>query len=142
METVAAGAIIAAAAYFIGKRKKEQPRQQVAAPETKNRAGVIATLNTKVVGVTFDNENGTNRQDILSRVFEHDQIELEKYEYKGKPAVYVKCYGEIIGNLPADLAESMAARYPNTRYEGHIKNITGGGEKTIGCNIEIDIVET
>lgn len=150
VETIAAAAIVAAVAYIVGKRKAEQKQDTqaatsaaapVPAPRTDGKR-VRETIRTKVKGVTFDNEDGTNRQDILSRVFEHDQLEIEKYEYNGKPAAYVKCNGEIIGNISADLAESLAERYPDAQYEARITELTGGSEgRTLGCNIEIDIVD-
>ena len=150
IESVVAGAIVAAVAYIVGKRKAEKKEETPAAtraaalvqtPRTDGKR-VRETIRTKVKGVTFDNEDGTNRQDILSRVFEHDQLEIEKYQYNGKPAAYVKCNGEIIGNISADLAESLAQRYPDAQYEARIIELTGGDEgRTLGCNIEIDIVD-
>ena len=136
-------------AFIVGKRKQTQAQEETEqttraaapAPRTDGKR-VRETIRTKVKGVTFDNEDGTNRQDILGRVFEHDRLEIEKYTYKGAPAAYVKCNGEIIGNLSAELAESLAERYPDAEYEARITELTGGGERTIGCNIEIDIVTT
>lgn len=150
VETIVAAAIVAAVGYIVGKKRAEQEQETLAAtraaaptpaPRTDGKR-VRETIRTKVKGVTFDNEDGTNRQDILSRVFEHDQLEIEKYVYNGKPAAYVKCNGEIIGNLSAELAESLAQRYPDAQYEARIIELTGGGEGcTLGCNIEIDIVD-
>lgn len=62
-----------------------------------------------VVGVTFENEDGTDRQQLLRKIYFHDKpfdieqnIVLERYFWKGSPAYYVKVNGYIIGNIGSD----------------------------------------
>lgn len=99
------------------------------------------TIRTKLTGVTFDNEDGENRQDILSRMDGSEAITVEKYTYNGEPAAYVKWGGKVLGNLSAELAKDLYNKYPKAVYEAQILDITGGGGNNYGCNIELDIYE-
>ena len=71
----------------------------------------------KVVGVTFDNDDGINRQTILRELdesiggmyFDAD-MQLQRYEYFGNPAYYVLIESKIVGNLPAALAREVAEK--------------------------------
>lgn len=63
-----------------------------------------------VAGVTFDNEDGTSRQQILKGFYENRgyskrDISLQQYEYNGAPAVYVVAKGKIIGNVPKEYTD-------------------------------------
>ena len=93
----------------------------------KNKNRVLDTIRTKVVGVTFNNEDGENRQDILSRMSGSEDITVEKYTYNGEPAAYVKWGDKVIGNLSAELAGDLARKYPKARYTAEILEISGGG---------------
>lgn len=69
-------------------------------------------LTTQIVGVTFDNEDGTSRQRLLKDAMANDccgTLELEAYDYKGAQAVRVLYEGEQIGNVPKGRAEAVAA---------------------------------
>lgn len=85
------------------------------------------TIRTKLTGVTFDNEDGENRQDILSRMDGSEAITVEKYTYNGEPAAYVKWGSKVLGNLSAELAKDLYNKYPKAVYEAQILDITGGG---------------
>ena len=62
---------------------------------------------TKVAGVTFDNYDGTSRQNYLARFYfanggsAYGSGSLLEYEYEGSPAIYVLLGDNIIGNIPA-----------------------------------------
>jgi hypothetical protein len=61
----------------------------------------------KVKGVTFDNDDGTDRQEILKRnepiVGKSEvNLELRKYLYKGESAIGVYINNEMVGNVPKD----------------------------------------
>ena len=77
--------------------------------------------------MTFNNEDGENRQDILSRMSGSEDITVEKYTYNGEPAAYVKWCDKVIGNLSAELAGDLARKYPKARYTAEILEISGGG---------------
>ena len=63
-----------------------------------------ATLTTNVVGVTFDNEDGTKRQQCLEEILinGYKQISLEDYKYNGEPAIRVIVDDMCIGNIAKD----------------------------------------
>lgn len=56
----------------------------------------------KLAGVTFENEDGTKRQDLIQELKEHDDLLLEKYEYNGEDAIKVmNTNKQCIGNIKA-----------------------------------------
>lgn len=85
------------------------------------------------LGVTFNNEDGENRQDILSKMSGSEDITVEKYTYNGEPAAYVKWGDKVIGNLSAELAGDLARKYPKARYTAEILEISGGGYRRSGA---------
>lgn len=136
--------VIAAVCAYLGLRKKSAGKEngnRTPAPDTASGSRVLDTIRTKVVGVTFDNEDGENRQDILSRMSGNEDITVEKYTYNGEPAAYVKWGDKVLGNLSAELAGDLARKYPKARYTAEILEISGGGVQTFGCNIELDVIE-
>ena len=57
----------------------------------------------KIAGVTFKNEDGTKRQDLLKKLKDGDIVGLKTYEYNGKTAIGVyTCDGKQIGNIKED----------------------------------------
>lgn len=67
---------------------------------------------TKVAGVTFDNEDGTERQDILRQYVENgstDAISLVKSSYKGNDAVDVMCGDYCVGKIPKDVIPTVVS---------------------------------
>lgn len=135
--------VIAAVCAFLGKKSGAAPQEKKAAAPMLTPAsdGKIAeTIRTKVVGVTFKNEDGENRQDILSSMTGNEDITVEKYTYNGEPAAYIKWGNKVLGNLSAELAKDLASKYPNARYTAEILEISGGGVQTFGCNIELDVI--
>lgn len=137
--------VIAAVMVYFARKKKAAGQQTTAsaraAAKPDKKSKIVETIRTKIVGVTFDNEDGENRQDILSKMSGDEDITVEKYTYNGEPAAYVKWGDKIIGNLSADLAKDLAGKYPKARYAAEILEISGGGVHTFGCNIELDIIE-
>lgn len=121
--------IAAVCAFFAKKGQTAQQEKSTAAPKATAASGgkIIETIRTKVVGVTFDNEDGENRQDILSTMTGDEDITVEKYTYNGEPAAYVKWGNKVIGNLSAELAKDLARKYPKARYAAEILEISVGG---------------
>lgn len=94
---------------------------------------------TKVKGVTFNNDDGTNRQEILSLCLRGERVGFRHYLFGGKSAyAVVTDHGEI-GNLSADLAERMDYCYGSEAYiSGTISDITGGYDGLYyGCILHI-----
>lgn len=66
-------------------------------------------LDIKVVGVTFENSDGSKRQRILEELADDPDIDTHvvKYDYNGCPAYRVECNGRMIGSVPATVAENL-----------------------------------
>lgn len=127
--------VIAAVCAFFGKKSGATPQEKkTVAPKPAAASGsrIAETIRTKIVGVTFENEDGENRQDILSRMTGDEDITVEKYTYNGEPAAYIKWGNKVLGNLSAELAKDLAMKYSNARYAAEILEISGGGYKRSG----------
>ena len=69
----------------------------------------------KTVGVTFNNDDGTSRQELIRKLYYHEppftnkeiELALEEYEYRGEPAFKVLVDGYQLGNLSRADAKSM-----------------------------------
>ena len=100
---------------------------------------------TKIVGVTFKNDDGTSRQDIIESCTEGESLSLEHYYYKGEDAFKVtNVYGEVLGNLKKELTERLIEKYDAGTIEAsdvEILNITGEDKGTLGVNIKITITD-
>lgn len=90
----------------------------------------IRHYHTNVVGVTFENADGSDRQEILSRcnILEHLVFEHDDRNRHHKNAVrVVRNNGEQIGHLNRDLAdEVMAKSREGYTFSVFIKNLGGG----------------
>ena len=66
-------------------------------------------LDIKVVGVTFENSDGSKRQRILEELADDPDIDTHvvKYDYNGCPAYRVECNGRMIGSVPATVAANL-----------------------------------
>lgn len=102
---------------------------------------LMETIPTKVVGVTYHNHEGTDRQLLLPRCHRGDPLTIVFYRYRGEPAyfVYAPC-GEI-GNLNRGLAADLYADYGDSAiFNAEITEVTGGDSgRNYGCNIRIDV---
>lgn len=81
---------------------------------------MVKNRTLKVKGVTFNNADGTSRQEILEDIklrrdpFRHGlHLSLEEYDYEGRPAYYVKVNGYIIGTVPSDLSPFITENRDN-----------------------------
>lgn len=102
----------------------------------------------KVVGVTFDNEDGVSRQSLLRKLHFHDSpfdgradIELKGYEFQGQPAYGVYANGMQIGNIPADLIPFLQENIDCIESVSNI-DVYGGGQRdgkpiSYGCKITL-----
>ena len=103
-------------------------------------------LSFKVVGVTFNNGRKTRQAILRAFKFGDEDIEtvnLEQYEYEGKPAVYVKINDKIVGNIPSDLVNTYLeyeSKYSldNIRCDVYGGNKLDDGTKTnLGCELTL-----
>lgn len=114
--------IVAAILAFVGflrfsaVKKAAMAEKQKADALTENKRlfnenhGIISC---NIAGVTFDNDDGTSRQEILRKLLKSDDANLSvtftPYTFKNKPAFYVICSGQCIGSVPAENVEEIAS---------------------------------
>lgn len=111
------------------------------AASTANSRAVVRDINTKVVGVTFGNNDGSSRQDIVKSCKPGDDIILKPVptkEYPNAIGVFNK-RGQQLGHIGADPADELKNNYPNNPMSVTVNGITGGGDKNYGCNLHIVI---
>lgn len=111
----------------------------------------IRQIRFKVAGVTFDNEDGTSRQDILRHLKFYDSpyadaeeeydTEIEETTFDGDPALAVFVNGYQVGFVPAKIVPKVQKAMTCLAFSVDSTTITGGGttddgEKIYyGCNI-------
>lgn len=105
---------------------------------------IIKTYHTKVVGVTYENDNGTSRQEYLEyNAHPGHPIGFREFVYDGKPAYAVHLErGQQIGNLKeslaGDISDFMDSHEKELFMYGEITEITGGDDgMKYGCNIVV-----
>lgn len=106
-----------------------------------SKQNVIRDFNTKVVGVTFGNGDGSSRQAIIKNSKAGDDIILKPVptvEYPDAIGVFNK-NGQQLGHISAELAAEMKNKYSTNPMSVTINSITGGGDKNYGCNLHIII---
>ena len=103
---------------------------------------LIRSFITKVVGVTHLNDDGSDRQDILSRCLIGESVVFNWYTFRGAPACAVISEHGQIGHLNAELAADLNIDYGagNYVFTGKISDILGGEDGlNYGCHIMISI---
>ena len=90
------------------ERKAEREKAEAERAAWDDKHGLFFT---NIVGVTFDNDDGTSRQKILRDYYvtgvEGSDLNLEEYEYKGKPAVRVLLDDQCVGNIPKNRVDEL-----------------------------------
>lgn len=98
------GWIVDCVKYYKGAKVKSEPVEVKPEPAVTPSPYVFLTF--KVAGVTFKNGRKT-RQAILRALKWGDEeietVDLEPYEWEGKPAVHVKVNDQVIGDIPAKM---------------------------------------
>lgn len=141
MEKLLAYIVLALIIYWIYRRSKKKKAERL---EKQAVNEPLELIETRVAGVTFENDDGTNRQEILKKCKPGETIVLEHWpmpedEYAVK---VLRENGEQLGYIPREDAEDVAdwLNSANT-VTAKIKRITGGkkDKPTLGCVIEIRI---
>ena len=101
---------------------------------------LVDQIYTKVAGVSYNNEDGTSRQDILRLCSTGDEIALRYFDYRGSPAYAVHTqYGQI-GNLPANISDTINQQYSGCTIHGTIRFRTGGYDGLyFGCELLLKV---
>lgn len=104
---------------------------------------LLRNITVRVVGVSYQNDDGTYRQDILSGLSVGEAMLLKYYEYENEPAYAVTdAIGNQIGNLPKDLSADIYQKYRDCYFSVQIDGITGGVDGLkYGCVVSIDIYD-
>jgi len=129
---------------LLGKKRKSRATKTTKKPRTK-KDKQPRTIKTKVVGVTFENSDGTKRQSILARCRKGEQLVLKRSPVSGYPHAIAVCKksGKQLGYISDQLARDISnAISSGQKVTCKILNLTGGGlfgKKIRGCNIEIRI---
>ena len=90
-------------------REAQRDAEAARRDEWNRTHGIIITA---LAGVTFNNEDGVSRQALLKDYYARGgeaDLELEEYEYKGKPAIRVLLDGEQIGNIQRSRVTDVSA---------------------------------
>lgn len=70
----------------------------------------------KISGVTFKNDDGTDRQKIIQKLSIGQELKLVPYKYKNQDAIYVKTLDDkILGNIPADNTYELCNKISNNK---------------------------
>lgn len=122
---------------IVGEPAKKEP-QKIDTSKLK----VERDFFSKVVGVTFGNDDGSSRQAIISNCKAGDDVIFRPIAMKDHPeAVGVfTADGKQLGFLDTNLAAELREKYPMNPMSATIGNITGGHDgKNYGCNLHIII---
>lgn len=97
------------------------------------------TYRTKVSGVTFDNPDGTNRQNLLKYIAAGDELSIDCEKVDEKSIYVVRHAIGVIGTLRTETVKEFTDHHPERKIRARVLQRTGGqGDKTIiGCNIEL-----
>lgn len=78
----------------------------------------IRSFSLKVAGVTFKNNDGTDRQKIISKLYVGEELKLFPYKHEGKNAVYVMTLNnKIAGNIPAENTTEICNKINSNKIE-------------------------
>ena len=106
---------------------------------------LVRSFHTRVVGVTYNNDDGSSRQEILSRCLIGEPVSFYWHTFNGAPACAVISDHGQIGYLSANLAADLDRDYGSDDYYfvAQISDITGGCDGySYGCNLLIAIYQS
>jgi hypothetical protein len=111
----------------------------------RSKGSNVRHFHTKIVGVTYKNSDGTDRQKLIAKchVFETLDLDHEEDNAHDPNAVRVcRQNGQQLGYLGADLAEEVVRKSANGyRFATFIKDITGGKRKGQSFGVNLLIVQ-
>lgn len=113
---------------------------------------IIENYKLQLVGVTYRNDDGMNRQDLLAslstkiKAGENPELKAEGYLYTPKvgdpePAIKITYNDVIIGHIAADVVKDIESNYKTPQYKAEILEITGGKDGlSYGCDVMLSII--
>lgn len=103
----------------------------------------VFVYETKVVGVSKENEDGSSRQDFIkAEVREDDKLKLESEptnKYDPNAVKVLSKHGNQIGYLNKEMAEKVKPAIDN-QTEIHVTAKWVNGEKMLGVGLRIELV--
>lgn len=135
--------------FIVWLLNKSNKKSEVAAANGQGTAvnvdnlRIVRDIHTKVVGVTFGNNDGSSRQKYISQCKEGQQVQLipmNDPEHPESTGVFTM-NGKQLGHLTADMAHLLHTEGMGKPIQAVIANITGGGDRNYGCNLHIIIYE-
>ena len=110
-----------------------------------SRNQLVRSFPTRVVGVIYNNDDGTSRQEVLSHCLRGEPVGFYWHTFQGAPACAVISDRGQVGYLSAELAADLDYEYGSDCYTmvGYISDITGGYDGySYGCNLILSIYRT
>lgn len=104
---------------------------------------IYKEFHTKVAGVSFKNDDGSDRQKIVSKCKVGQDVYFRPVptnEFPQAIGVFTS-KGKQLGHVSASVAKDLIFLYPNNPAKVTISDITGGNGKTYGCNLFIQIIK-
>lgn len=113
----------------------------------------IKSVNVRLKGVTFNNDDGSSRQEFLKELKEKvdsgislSALTLEPFTYKPElgdeePAIKVLWGEKQLGFLPKDAVLDLQNNYEGKIITARVKNISGGDKVPLGLELTMDICE-
>ncbi len=121
----------------------ERERRDRELAQARREADQFEHIISKVVGVTYPNDDGTERQDVIARCNEGEQLILQhdkENRFSEVATKVLRTTGEQLGHLPDSIAWDLYdTLHENAGWSvmGVTLNLTGGTPEkpTRGCNI-------
>lgn len=126
-----------------GRESKTQSKKTIDNPIQPQQSLSYKYMTIRVVGVTFSNDDGTNRQDILRHIrfrdppFDDAEVcaELRPYDFNGEDAICVMVADQTIGNIPKARVPEIMDHWNNLEGITAI-DIIGGGKDEFGDRLK------
>lgn len=104
---------------------------------------MLYTIPTKLVGVSFQNEDGSERQSLIKSLKQGDNLTIEaepSNKYDSNSHV-IKFNSKIIGHISRELSADLVNKKLNKENIIGIKEwkVTGSDKHTLGVNVIIEI---
>ena len=108
----------------------------------------IGYMTFRVAGVTYNNDDGTNRQEIIAQIKENkncssteNKLDFKEYSYEGKPALAVYLDGKQVGNVPANRVDFLLEEIEKNHLVSAELEFLGGGDLSHGVEITLGILK-
>lgn len=112
---------------------------------------IVKTYREKLKGVTFSNDDGTDRQKYLKELknqLDNNQIPYLKANLCEfippnkipEPSIKITWNGNIIGFIPKEIAADIASSYKEPQFKVKIEGISSGDDIPYGCTVKLDVI--